>query len=114
MRNMLQSQMQFSDADFAAVRTSSQRLTSKFTDLSAQVKANRAGAQSATSAEQLKVLANQREAILNGEILSVQSSLTPEKRAAFEAFLVKFFAPKKIRIQASPSTNIQDGEAVHP
>jgi len=99
LRNDLQTKMGFSDAEFAPIRASSQRLSSELKVLDAQAATIRASSASAAKNAQLKALIAQREAYINEEILTLKMALPPERIAAFEAFITQFFAPKKLTYQ---------------
>lgn len=95
LRNDLQTRLHFSDADFAPIRSSSQRLDSELNALSQQATAL-AKEDPAWSASQLEALNAQRKADVDNEIYNLSQELSPQNKATLEAFLVSFFAPKTI------------------
>ncbi|MGA2898207.1 MAG: hypothetical protein ABSE27_11525 [Acidobacteriaceae bacterium] len=96
LRNNLQKQLGWSDADYALIRTSSVRLTAELKDLDAQAAAIRTADMSSSSHEQLKALTVQRETSINSEITFLKQNLPPDKIRAFEIFLIQLFAPKSV------------------
>jgi hypothetical protein len=114
LRNHHQASLGFSDADYAAIRTSSTRLTAEVEALDKQAAAIRAAGQSASSSAQLKILAAQREAYINAEITYLKQALAPDKIQAFETYITQFFSPKNLVIQTSPSTGQPASAAVQP
>jgi hypothetical protein len=104
LRNHLQQNLGFSDAEFAQIRTSSVRLTAEVKNFDGQAAAIRAAGISPASREQLKDLTAQREAAIKTEITYLKQTLPPDKVAAFEVFLTQFFSPKNIVIKAPSST----------
>ncbi len=111
LRNDLQTRLRFSDADYASVRSSSQRLASEIKALDEQVRALRTTGGS-PDIDRLKALAAQHEAYIDNEIDNLNHELSPEKRAALNAFLVEFFAPKNVTFKASPPAGQSAGKAV--
>ena len=93
MHNHLQKKLGFSDADYAAIRTSSVRLTAKVKVLDAKATAIQKAGASSSSHDQLKALTVQREADINSEIAYLKQNLPPDKIKAFEAFLTQLFSP---------------------
>jgi outer membrane murein-binding lipoprotein Lpp len=115
VRNDLQTRLGFSDADYAPIRTSSQRLTTKIAVLSRQVKKIRSTGNSATGSDQanaLTALTKQRQTDVDNEIYILSQSFSPQNKEAFEAFITKFFAPKKIAFRAPAHSGLASGEAV--
>jgi hypothetical protein len=111
MRNDLQSRLKFSDVDYAPIRTSSQRLASEIKALDEQAKEIH-GSGSSSYSGQMSGLAAQREADINNEIYNLTRELSPQNKAALDAFLVQFFAPKNLVIKPSlPATQLA-GKAV--
>lgn len=96
LRNDLQTRLQFSDADFAPIRVSSQRLASELTTLNQQINSLQSPSPSASKVAQIKALSAQRETYINAEIMVLTQTLSPQKRAALEAFMTQFFAPKTL------------------
>jgi hypothetical protein len=106
LRNHLQKSIGLSDADYAPVRTSAVRLTTEVKALNAQAQAIRAAGPTAESYAQLKALTAQRESDIDSEVAYLKKSLSPNKRAKLEAFMVQFFSPPKL-----PPTNQQTAPA---
>jgi len=100
LRNHMQASLGFSDEDYAPIRTSSKRLGAEVTALDAQAKAFRSDRLS-SHFEDLKALASQREAYLNAEINYLTMALSPQNKAALEAFMTQFFAPKVLTVKPS-------------
>jgi hypothetical protein len=96
LRNNLQKQLGWSDADYALIRTSSVRLTAQLKDLDAQAAAIKSADMSSSSHEQLKALTVQRETSIHSEITFLRHNLSPDKIREFEFFLIQFFAPKPV------------------
>ena len=94
LRNRLQRELKWSDADYAPIHTSSARLTAEVQDLDAQARAITAAGTSSSSHERLKALTVQREADLNAEVTYLKQNLSPDKIRGFETFLALFFSPK--------------------
>jgi hypothetical protein len=104
LRKDLQNRLQFSDADFAPIRASSQRLASQMTALNEQLHSLSSAPPSASKSAQIKALINQREATIENEIASLTQTFSPQKRAALEAFMTQFFAPKRSATQPPAAT----------
>jgi hypothetical protein len=102
MRNHLQIRMGFSDADFAPIRDSAQRLSSELAALDAQAATIVAAGDPSTTAAQLQALDDQREAYINAEISTLKQALSPERITAFETFITQFYAPNPQTIQTTP------------
>jgi hypothetical protein len=114
MRDDLQKKLGFSDADFTPIRTSSQRLTSKMTKLSEQVKQIQASGSSMSASAQssvLTALTKQRQADLDSEIYNLTLELSAENKTSLEKFIKDFFAPKKIAFRAPVSSGLSTGKA---
>jgi hypothetical protein len=92
LRNHLQTSLGFSDADYAAVRTSSRRLATELGALNAQAATIRAEGPSPAGFEQLKSLTVLREVQVNTEVSYLRRALPPDKIATFEAFMVRFLS----------------------
>jgi hypothetical protein len=113
-RNHLQIRMGFSDADFAPIRTSSQRLSSELQALDVQAATILAAGTSSANTAQLQALMAQRETYISAEITSLRQALSPERVMAFEVFITQFFAPKPLQTQVN-STSVQTtATAVQP
>ena|SRR5208337_563033 len=108
LRNDLQTRLGFSDADFAPVRTSSQRLASEMSELNEQMKALQP---SPSNAPQFKALLAQRESFINNEVYSLSLELSPQNKATLEKFMAQFFAPRQITVHAPP-TGASEGRTV--
>ncbi len=93
MRNYLQGKLGFSDADFAAIRASSIRLTAEVKDLDAKALAVQKAGASSSNLDQLKALTLKREADINAEMSYLKQTLPPDKLTAFETFMTQFFSP---------------------
>jgi hypothetical protein len=106
LRDDLQHKLGFSDADYAPIRTSSQRLASELKPLNGQIKALESDS---LDAAQLRRLEEQREADVNSEVYNLRQELSPQDVAAFEAFLVRFFAPKQITATITTSRPAAQG-----
>lgn len=109
LRNDLQKRLGFSDADFAPIRVSSQRLAAELSDLDAQAKASRGGS---FAADQLKALAAKRDAYVKSEMDYLGMSLTTQNKNALEIFLKLFFSPKDTNHQISVSGSQLQGSGV--
>lgn len=107
MRNDLQHRLRFSDADFAPIRSSSQRLASELAAINQKMKTLRPLSPSVSKASQMETLITQREAYINNEVDYLDQTLSPEKRAALESFMTQFFAPKPLVIHPSAATSNQ-------
>jgi len=114
LRNHHQASLGFSDADYAAIRTSSVRLTAEVGALDAQAATIRAAGPSASSSAQLKALAAQREEYINAEITYLKQTLPPKKILAFESYITQFFSPKNLVIPTSSSTGQPARATVQP
>jgi hypothetical protein len=110
LRNHLQAALQFSDADFAQIRLSSTRLTAALKALDVQAAAIRAGGKSPSSHAQQRALAAQRETAIHSEIDSLAQALTPQKKAALDAFITQLFAPKNLVFQTSSTGSTAPAE----
>jgi hypothetical protein len=102
LRNDLQTQLGFSDADYAPIRTSSQRLAAELQPVEAQLTALQG---SAWNPSQVQALIAQREGYIGNEVQSLSTELSAKNKATLEAFMTQFFAPKS----ASATNN---GQAV--
>lgn len=103
LHNNLQMRMGFSDAEYAPIRASSGRLSSRLKALDAQAAAIRAEGASPLKVARFKALTAQREIYINAEISALKKSLPPDRIAAFESFITQFFAPKPLTVQITPS-----------
>ena len=103
LRAHMQNRLNFSDAEFASIRTSAKHLTAQLASLDAQAKAIHDAGSSPANAKQLHDLSVQREMYINAEIVSLKQSLPPDKITMFETFITQFFAPKNVTVQVTPS-----------
>ena len=110
LRNDLQTRLGFSDADYAPIRASSQRLASELAPLSQQLKDLQ---RSPSNAAQAQALIAQRETYIANEIYNLSIELSPQNKAALESFMTQFFAPKRITFHAAPPAGQPAGQAVH-
>src|SRR5271166_6490068 len=69
LRNDLQSRLQFSDAEFAPIRASSQRLAPEIATINQQMTSLQTSNPTASQLAQIRALIAQREAAINAEIL---------------------------------------------
>jgi hypothetical protein len=102
MHNHMQKKLGFSDIDYAAIRTSSIRLSAEVKDLDAKAAAIHKAGASSSSHDQLRALSVQREADINYEIAYLKQSLPPDKIKAFEAFVTQLFSPTNAVFRPSP------------
>jgi hypothetical protein len=100
LRISLQTRLGFSDADYAPIRTSSQRLASEVQPIQEQLKALGA---SPSNASQIHALISQRDSYISSEMYNLSLELTSQNKTALEDFMAKFFAPKPITIKIPPS-----------
>ena len=114
LRNHMQKDMGFSDADYAPIRASSVRLTAELTALNAQAVALGAGGTSPAGNSQMMALFAQRDTDVNAEVAYLKSSLPPDKIAKLEAYMVQFFSPKHASSQHNPSSQQPVPTAVKP
>lgn len=109
VRNSLQNQLGFSDADYASIRTSSQRLASELKPLDERLHTLQ---QSPASGAQARNLIDQREALISNEVYNLSLELSPQNKAALEAFMDQFFAPKTVTARIQPPAESAAGKAV--
>lgn len=109
LRNDLQKRLGFSDADYAPIRTASQRLASELQPIDQQLKSLQA---SPSNAAQLQTLIAQREAYINNEVYNLSIELSPQNKASMEAFMAQFFAPKQLAARVPGSAAQPTGKAV--
>lgn len=106
IRDILQRRLGFSDADYAPIRASSQRLATELKPIQAQLNALQGSAWNPTQALSLLT---QRESYIDQEISNLSTELSPKDRAALESFMTTFFAPKNVSATFTAASN---GEAV--
>jgi hypothetical protein len=100
--NDLQTRLGFSDADYAPVRTSSQRLAAELQPIQAQLKLLYG---SASNASQIQALIAQRETYIDNEVYNLSTELSAANKSALEAFMTAFFAPKNISASIPAASN---------
>jgi hypothetical protein len=102
LRNDLQTNLGFSDADYAPIRTSSQRLAAELDPIEGQLKSLR---NSPERASQAQALIAQRESYINNEVYNLSIELSAQNKALLEKFMTTFFAPENISA-AVPATSV--------
>lgn len=107
--NDLETRLGFSDADYAPIRISSQRLASELKPIDDQLKAL---PRNAASAAQAKALIAQRDAYVSNEMYNLSLELTPQNKTALENFMRQFFAPKQISFKVPAPAGQPAGKAV--
>jgi hypothetical protein len=95
LRNDLQNRLGFSDADYAPIRTSSQRLAAELKLLDEQLKAL---PHSPAGASQAQGLIAQRESCIDNEVYNLSLELSPQNKTALEKFMAQFFAPRRVSV----------------
>jgi hypothetical protein len=108
LRNYLQTRLGFSDADYAPIRESSQRLASELNALNQQAKSLRL---SGSDSGQLELLLDDRETYIDNEVYALSNELSPQKKVTLEKFMAQFFAPKEVSIQIPQSSSATTGKA---
>jgi hypothetical protein len=93
LRNDMQTRLGFSDADYAPIRSSSQRLAVELEPIDAQFKVLQGPAWNGVQAQALTA---QRETYIANEVYNLSLELTAQNKAALESFMTDFFAPKDI------------------
>lgn len=114
MRNYLQTNLGFTDADFAPIRASGGRLSTEVKALNAQAATIVTAGPTPTSRAQLQALTQQREAYVNAEVATLRQALPPAKVAAFEAFITKMFSPANATAPPAGLTGPGNSLAVKP
>lgn len=99
LRNDLQRRLGFSDADYAPVRTSSQRLASEMSAIDEQLKTFD---RSSGDAGQLRTILSQRDTYISNEMYVLSHELSSQNKQALEKFMAQFFAPKTITFKTPP------------
>jgi hypothetical protein len=107
LRSQLQKQAGLSDADYAPIRVSSVRLSSKVKEMDARAAKIREAGISSSSIDQLRAVTVEREAAINSEILYLKQNLSKDNIRTFEAFLTKFFSLNN----ALPRTHLPAGQS---
>lgn len=126
VRADLQKKVGFSDAKYAPIYSSADRLASEVAPLDAQAKAIGESLRSqrqfgivpsgspAPDLSQLKALAAERQADIDAEIASLTAALSTKDKEKLDDFLVVFFAPKTLSVhrpaaagQAGSTTGVQ-------
>lgn len=111
LRNDLQNRLRFSDAEYAPIRTSSERLATEWKALDQQESAIRKS-WSASSSRELRAIAAQRKSDVENEIYALGHELSSQNKTALENFMTDFFAPKAIpdlRASAQSAKAAQQG-----
>jgi len=98
LRRDLQTRLGFSDADFAFIRTSSQRLASELGPINEQLRAP-----VPENAREAQALIAQREAHIENEVHNLSLELSPQNEATLEAFMAQFFASRPLTFKV-PAT----------
>lgn len=106
IRSDLQKQLGFSDADYAPIRASSQRLATELNPIEAKLRSFEGPN---WNPSQVTSLIAEREIYIDREINTLSTELSPQNKAALEKFMVQFFAPKNISAMIAAATN---GKAV--
>lgn len=91
LRNALQKQLNFSDADYAPVRASSERLAAEMQSLYAEVKSD-------PSARPW--LSEARDEDVQAEMNTLDNSLSSQNKAALDALVVRLFSPRQPKRKA--------------
>jgi hypothetical protein len=104
LNSILQTNLGFSDADFAFIRTSSVRLTSEVQALNTQAAAIQAAGTTSMSQAQLSALSTQRETYISNEIAYLQQNLSPAEITTLQSFLYQLFSLPNPAAQANSST----------
>ncbi|MFP5210099.1 MAG: hypothetical protein ACLGRW_12500 [Acidobacteriota bacterium] len=86
LRNTLQKQLNFSDTEFAPVRTSCDQLAVAVQELSSEVKANHSG---------IAAFDEARDQEVQTEINTLTNRLSPANKAALDALVVRLFTPRQ-------------------
>jgi hypothetical protein len=102
LRNYLQTKLGFSDGDYAPIRTSSQRLAAELVPINTQLKSLHG---SASNASQIQSLISQRETYIGNEVYNLSIELSAQNKAALEAFMRNFFAPKSVSAAVPATSN---------
>lgn len=110
LRNDLQQRLGFSDADYAPIRESSQRLASELRPLQQQLESL---GHSSLSSAQVEALIGQRDNYIANEISFLSANLSPQNKASLEKFMVQFFAPKSLAFHPSSISPQTAGQAVN-
>jgi len=108
LRNYLQTRLGFSDADYAPIRESSQRLASELNALNQEAKSLRL---SGSDSGQLELLLDDRETYIDNEVYALSNELSSQKKVTLEKFMAQFFAPKEVSIQIPQSSSATTGKA---
>jgi hypothetical protein len=93
IRNNLQRQLGFSNADYAPIRASSQRLATELKPIETELRSIEGPA---WNPNQAATLIAERETYIDREINTLSTELSPQNKAALERFMTQFFAPKNI------------------
>lgn len=102
LRNDLQIKLRFSDADYAPIRTASQRLAAELEPIEEQLRSLR---NSPESANQAQALIAQRESYINNEVYNLSIELSAQNKVSLEKFMAAFFAPNNISSAAPEASS---------
>lgn len=91
LRNDLQFKLGFTDTDYAPIRAASQELAAELAPIKKQINSFNS---SPSNGREMRSLVAQRDADIASEVNKLRQELSPQDAKAFEAFLVKFFAPR--------------------
>ncbi len=86
LRNSLQKQLNFSDAEFAPVRTSCDHLAAEVQELSNEAKSH---------PSETAVFDETRDQEIQTEINNLTNELSPANKAALDALVVRLFTPRQ-------------------
>lgn len=84
LRNSLQKQLSFSDAEYKPIQDSCDRLASEVQELSSEVKANHS---------QISNLLDVRDQEVQTEVNTLTSEMSPANKAALDALVLRLFTP---------------------
>ncbi|MGA3133616.1 MAG: hypothetical protein ABSD59_22860 [Terracidiphilus sp.] len=119
LRGYLQKQLRFSDAEFAPVRESAQRLALAVADLDAQAKSlvqadlalyangKLASSDPPPNLAKVKQLSQQREDVINAEIARLNAALGPDNAAKLKTYLTQDHS-------SHVTAKVNPNAAVHP
>ncbi len=109
LRSDLQIRLGFSNADYAPIRTSSQRLASELKPINDQL---RSLAHTPANASQVRKLIAERDMYIENEASILSVELSPQNKAALEKFMAQFFAPKQLTFNIPASAGQTAGSGV--
>jgi len=111
LRNDMQTRLGFSDADYAPIRTSAQRLATELQPIESQLKSMQG---SGWNGSQAQALIAQRETYIGNEIYNLSIELSAPNKAALESFMTAFFALKNVSVTFPPAAGSSAGKEVQP